>query len=217
MATPSSPGRRRGDLGQSTVVFTVANSGNGDPADVLTDQQSINIVVRQSDRAAVLVPIADRTIDQQQALTLQVQAHRPGRRSDPVLGGQPAGRGGVRPGQGRADLDAQPVPVGDLRRHRPGASDGYLTTTETLTINVTAINQPPVLVPLVEQDGREGAPMQIHCGGRGPRRRLVDLLRDLGLARRRLFNTMTGQFNWTPTYSQAGDYTIVFGVSDPAA
>ena len=29
------------------------------------------------------------------------------------------------------------------------------------------------------------------------------------------FNTMTGQFNWTPNYDQAGDYTIRFGVSDP--
>ena len=26
---------------------------------------------------------------------------------------------------------------------------------------------------------------------------------------------MTGQFNWTPTYDQAGDYTIRFGVTDP--
>src|SRR5262249_6699847 len=66
--------RPAGDLGRSTVVFQVADDGNGNPTLIRSDQRSIILVVRQDDQAPVLVPIADPTVAQQQTLTLHVQA-----------------------------------------------------------------------------------------------------------------------------------------------
>ena len=74
-----------------------------------------------------------------------------------------------------------------------------------------------MLVPLVEQDGREGTPLQFTLVAADPDGDPLTYSAISGLPAGAAFNTMTGQFNWTPTYSQAGDYTIRFGVSDPAA
>src|SRR5207249_2536509 len=65
------------DLGRYTVVFQVADYGNGNSALARSDQLSINLVVRQTDQAPVLVPIADQTVAQQQTLTIHVQATDP--------------------------------------------------------------------------------------------------------------------------------------------
>ena len=203
------------DLGQSSVVFTVADNGNGNPSDVLTDQQSINIVVRQSDRAPVLVPIADQTIAQQQTLNLHVQATDPD--SDPLLysaSNLPIGAT-FDPVAGVLTWTPDLFQSGTYSGIVIGASDGYLTTTETLAINVTAINQAPQLVPLVEQDGREGTPLQFTVAAADPDGDTLTYNVISGLPTGAQFNTMTGQFNWTPDYDQAGDYTVVFRVSDP--
>jgi YD repeat-containing protein len=204
-----------GDLGQSTVVFTVADNGNGNPADVLSDRRSIHIVVRQTDRAPVLVPVADQTIDQQQALVLQVQATDPD--DDPLIfsaANLPTGAS-FDPVKGVLTWTPNLFQSGTFGSIVLGASDGYLTTTETLTIHVTAINQPPKLVPLVEQDGREGAPMQFTLAAADPDGDSLTYSAISGMPAHATFNTITGQFQWTPSYDQAGDYTIRFGVSDP--
>src|SRR5205085_12646035 len=36
------------------------------------------------------------------------------------------------------------------------------------------------------------------------------------LPRGATFNTSTGQFQWTPDFTQAGDYTVAFHLTDPA-
>src|SRR5262249_42069855 len=140
------------DLGLHPVTFQVADDGNGNPALVQSDQRTINLVVRQDDQAPVLVPIADPTVAQQQTLTLHVQATDPDNDS-------------LSYSAANLPIGATFDPVAGILTWRPnlfqsgtfdgivlGASDGYRTTTKTLTIHVTAINQAPVLVPLVEQD-----------------------------------------------------------------
>lgn len=203
------------DLGRSTVVFTVVDNGNGNPADVLGDQQSINLVVRQNDQAPVLVPMATQTIAQQQTLTLPIEATDPD--GDPLL----YSATGLPPG---ATFD----PVSGVITWAPnlfqsgtyggivvGASDGYLTTTEPLTIYVITVIQPPKLVPLVEQDGSEGTALQFTIAAGDPSGGPLSYSAISGLPADAQFNAKTGQFNWTPNYDQSGDYSIVFGVTGP--
>ncbi len=79
---------------------------------------------------------------------------------------------------------------------------------------MTAIDQPPKLVPLVEQDGREGTPLQFTVAAADPSGDTLTYSVISGLPAGAQFNTVTGQFQWTPNYDQAGDYTVVFGVTN---
>src|SRR5262249_14772235 len=96
-----------------------------------------------------------------------------------------------------------------------GAGDGNLSVTQPLTIHVTAINHPPKLGPLVEQDGLEGTPLQSPLAAADGNGAPLTYSAPPPLPAGAQFNTTTGQFIWTPNYNQAGDYTIQFGVSDP--
>src|SRR5262249_26231839 len=202
------------DLGLHPVTFQVADDGNGNPALVQSDQRTINLVVRQDDQAPVLVPIADPTVAQQQTLTLHVQATDPDNDS-------------LTYSSVNLPLGATFDPVAGILTWTPNrfqagifggivlsASDGDLTTTETLAIHVTATNKPPIVVPLVEQDGREGAPLQFTLAAADGNGDPLTYSAIAGRPAGARFDTLTGQFNWTPSYDQAGDYTIRFGVSD---
>ncbi len=203
------------DLGQTTVLFQVADNANGNPADVLTDKQSINLVVRLSNRAPVLLPVGDQTIAQQQTLTVALQATDPD--NDPLTfsaANLPAGAT-LDPISGVLAWTPNLSQSGTFSNIVLSASDGNLTASQTLTIDVTAINQAPVLVPLVEQDGREGTALQFTLAAADGDGDQLTYSAISGLPSGAQFNTMTGQFKWTPTYSQAGDYAIEFGVTDP--
>jgi len=204
-----------GDVGRSTVVFQVADNGNGNPADVLSDQRSINLIVRLTDQAPVLLPVGEQTVAQGQTLTVPLQATDPD--GDSLLysaANLPVGAT-FDPVAGVLTWTPNLFQSGTFNNIILSVSDGNLTASSTLTIDVTAINQAPVLVPLVEQDGREGTPLQFTLAAADPDGDTLTYSAISGLPAGAQFKTMTGQFNWTPTYDQAGDYKVRFGVSDP--
>ena len=50
------------DAGIDTVVFQVTDDGNGGTGPILSDQQTMHIVVRASNAAPVLVPVGNQTV-----------------------------------------------------------------------------------------------------------------------------------------------------------
>src|SRR5207237_4439781 len=51
-----------GDLGKYAVLVKVADSGNGNPTQVLSDQQGLTLVVRTGNQAPVFVPAGNPTV-----------------------------------------------------------------------------------------------------------------------------------------------------------
>lgn len=93
-------------------------------------------------------------------------------------------------------------------------SDGSLTDSEKITINVTNINHPPVLDHIGNKSIDENKLLTFTISATDPD---GDILRytALGLPRGATFNPYTRTFSWKPSYTQAGIYpNVVFIVSD---
>lgn len=92
-------------------------------------------------------------------------------------------------------------------------SDGNLTDNKTVTITVNNVNRGPTIGCVSDKTVDENKKLTFSvCGD--------DLDGDsltysaTGLPSGATFNTKTGAFSWTPSYSQAGTYTVTFTVSD---
>ena len=95
------------------------------------------------------------------------------------------------------------------------AGDGYLSDSATIAITVTPVSQAPVFVPLPPQSGREGTPTQFTVSAADPDGDTLTYSVISGLPSGANFTDASGQFQWTPAYGQAGNYTVVFGATDP--
>ena len=75
MARRCSTGRpTAADAGNYTVLVTVTDNGNGDPAHALKDQQTFIFIVRSSNQAPVWVSAGDQTVPEGQTLTAPFRA-----------------------------------------------------------------------------------------------------------------------------------------------
>src|SRR5206468_11347412 len=148
------------DIGIYPVVFQVADDGNCGAGPILTDQSSINIVVRATNSAPVLVPVGNQTVPEGQTLTLTLQATDP--EGDAVTYSASNLRFGavLNPVTGVLTWTPNFLQAGTYSGIVLTASDGNLSSSANLTITVTPVNQAPVFVPLFPQSGREGTPFQ---------------------------------------------------------
>jgi YD repeat-containing protein len=96
------------------------------------------------------------------------------------------------------------------------ASDGYLTATQTISITVTVVNQPPVFIPLQPQSGREVTQLQFALAATDPNGGTLTYRALAPLPPGVTLDPTSGKVQWTPAYGQAGDYTLQFGVTDSA-
>jgi YD repeat-containing protein len=205
-----------GDLAGSpyAVTFRVTDTGNGLPGQVLSDQRTINIVVRQTNAAPVLLPIGDRTVTELDTLTIALAAvdsdgdaltysvvnAPPGAMLDSVTGVFTY----------TPDLFA----AGDYAVTFT-VSDGLASSSESIEIHVENLNQPPVIVPLPIQSARENAPLQFTLSAGDIDGDPLAFFVVGGLPAGASFNIGTGAFHWTPGFDQAGVYGVTFGVRDP--
>ena len=95
------------------------------------------------------------------------------------------------------------------------ASDGNLSSQETVTLHVARVDRPPVIDPLAPQSGREGADVSFTLIAGDPDGDPVVYSALSALPAGSFFNRTTGLFDWTPNYGQAGQYTLHFGATDP--
>ncbi|MEZ0208577.1 MAG: tandem-95 repeat protein, partial [Candidatus Paceibacterota bacterium] len=91
--------------------------------------------------------------------------------------------------------------------------DGTATTSEDITITVDNVNQVPVLTTIGNQIVDEDSTLAFIVSATDAD---LDTLTYTvaNLPSGATFSTSTGEFSWTPLYSQAGNYSVTFGAGD---
>ena len=201
------------DVGRYTTSFTVTDSGNGDSGDRLSDSESIEFVVRASNEAALMLPIGNKSATELQELSFFIDA------TDPD--GDRLTYSGINLPAGMV-LDAT---TGNIRWtpniFQAGryddillmASDGNLSSTETISIDVSNSNQPPVLVPLTAQFIQEDELLSFAVLASdldGDAITFSSPSLPVGMT----LDANTGQMLWQPTFDQAGEYSVIVRASD---
>src|SRR5262249_47195218 len=203
------------DEGVYTVTVTVTDHGNGDPARALSDSRTFQLIVRAGNAAPVIAPIANQTAAEGQALPPL-----------PLTAGDADGD--------TLTWSATNLPTGavldpatgvltftpnfDQARDYPvtvTVTDGSLSDTESFTLVVTNTNRAPQLVPVPAQSARENAELRFRVVGGDPDGGQLELTVS-NLPRGARFDPLSGQFRWTPDFTQAGDYTVTFRLEDVA-
>ena len=203
------------DLDTYVVTFTVTDGGNGNPNLVETDSKQITLAVRLTNQVPVLDPVGNRTLAEGDLLTLQLAGQD--NDGDALTYSAENLPGGAYFDARTGTLTWTPSlnQAGAYEDILVTVSDGLGTSSETVSITVTNINQSPRLVPVGKQYGREGATLIFSIVA-------VDYDEDplvytvaSGLPEGAILNPSTGQFSWKPGYEQAGHYPITFAAQDP--
>ena len=203
------------DAGTYAVTFVVTNTGNGNPTLVASDQQTINLVVRANDQAPVLANPGDQSVVEGQTLTITLAATDPdGDSLTYSVANAPLGSI-FDPVHGILTLATNLFEAGDYPNVTFSASDGFLTSTQSITIHITKTNHPPTLLPVGTQAGREGALVKFTLLATDPDGGDQTYAAVTSLPAGAALDPQTGIFTWTPSYTQAGNYTITFSATDP--
>ncbi len=187
------------------VTFTASDG-------LLTGNCAIDIVVSNVNRSPVMSPVGNKTTNENQALQFAVTANDAD--GDSLVysaSGLPAG--------------ATFNPATRTFSWTPGfsqagtyhvtfsASDGSLVGSSTIDILVFNVNRPPVLDAIGNKAGNENQLLQFVVNATDPDGGSLTYSAS-GLPAGATFNPQTRTFSWTPSYSQAGSYSVTFNVSD---
>ena len=202
------------DTGAHNVTFTITDTGNGTTIQPSSITQTIRLVVRASDTAPIFPSVSPTaTVAEGQPLSLAVTATK--QEGDPLTysaQGLPPGAS-LDPATGLLTWSPQPGQAGSYAV-QVTAGDGSMSSSETVNITVTPTVFAPVFVPLLPQYAREGTPVQFtmvaaDLEGHPLTYSLTNTPAGATL------NATNGQFTWTPSYGQAGDYTLHFVATNP--
>lgn len=198
-----------------TVTLRVTDSGQGTPAEALSDEETITLTVRRTNSPPVLLPVGDQTITELQDYTLSLRAFDADGDVLTFAAANLPPRAQFDPVAGRLTWTPGLLQAGVYRHVTFSVTDGAGTSSETVTLTVHNLNQPPVLVPLARQSGREGTPLQFTLAAGDLD---GDALRFSAgpLPEGARFDPETRQFQWTPGFEQAGTYVLRFTVTDSA-
>ncbi|RMG23824.1 MAG: tandem-95 repeat protein, partial [Methanobacteriota archaeon] len=200
--------------GTYSVTFGVS-----DPAG-LKDEKNVTIIVNHVNRAPVLAAIEPITVDENQPLEFALQGSDPDKEDAGKLSyfgeGLPEG----------ASLDAQTglfswTPTFDqsgVYTFTLGITDQQLKTTREVSITVNHVNRPPVMEPIADQKVDENTLLKVNIAVSDPDKEDAGKLKVTAenLPEGATFDASGNVFAWTPTFDQAGDYTVKFTVQDPA-
>jgi hypothetical protein len=94
------------------------------------------------------------------------------------------------------------------------ASDGRASADGVVRLTIGPVNDPPTLGPVADQTVNEAVTLAFQLTASDPEGdTLTFSAADLPGA---ALNPATGEFTWTPDYSQAGNYAVTFTVTDPS-
>jgi hypothetical protein len=194
----------------TAVVFTVTDSGLPN----LSDSETITITVNNVNRAPVLGPIGDRTVDEASPLSFTVAASDgDGDALTYSASNLPAGASfdaGTRvfswtPGYDQAGTFAAVVFT---------VSDGNASDAESVTITVNDVNAPPVLATIGDRSVNEADTLSFTVSATDHDGNALTFGAS-NLPAGASFDAATRTFSWIPGYDQAGAHTgIVFTVVD---
>ena len=93
------------------------------------------------------------------------------------------------------------------------ASDGELSGSETINLDVANVNRAPVFVPVTDQVGREGIELTFTVAAIDPDADPIKLSA-VSLPTGATFDESTGLFDWFPGFDQQGDHTVTISAQD---
>lgn len=209
--------------GKTIVLDSCAYSASGlwkwaSPDEIPTWGGPYTFTVEGGNAAPVLDPIGAQSTDEGVELAFSVSASDGD--GDPITlttSTLPNGASFIDNGNGTGDFSWTPT------SEQSGsyditftASDGTATDDEVVTITVNDVNLPPVLVDLTDQSVDEGQLLTIDVDATDPEG--ADLLYTVSpmpiTFPNTSFNVATGEFTFTPDFTQSGVYEFIFSVSD---
>ncbi|NOX90103.1 MAG: tandem-95 repeat protein [Calditrichaeota bacterium] len=194
--------------GEYTIQFKVTDTGG------LTAEQEAKITVEDLNRAPQLLPVEEKRVFENQTLTFKITGKDED--TDNVLTysaeGLPAG----------ANFDAQTQTfswtpsfeqAGDYQVTFK-VSDGKEEASITVPIKVENVNRAPEFTGLNDQTVNEQETLNLTVKANDPDAGAQLRLSAENLPEGAQFDAASGAFTWTPTYEQAGEYSVKFAVSD---
>ena len=189
----------------------------------LTDSEVVTITVTESgNQTPVLSAIGTQSITEGTTLNFSLSA-TDADSTIPALATSalPSGATFVDNGDGSASFDWTPNFIQSGTYNVTFyASDGIATDSEAVTITVSeAGNQTPTLEPIGSQVTTEGIQLIINIAAADPDS-IIPSLSSSSLPAGAIFTDNgngSGSLDWTPTFTQAGIYSITFFASDGAA
>ncbi len=198
------------------VVDFILDDGAGG-----VDREPVTITVRHVDRPPVITAIPDQVGDEAQLLTLEITGSDPDKEDQDKISFKMEH---LPPG---ATFDPTTrtfewTPTYEQSGVYPGITAimiaGNLSDTTTFTITVRHVNRPPVMAEVPAQTVKEMETLTFTVEGSDPDKEDAGQLTfyAANLPEGATFNPTTRTFEWTPTYEQAGQYSVTFGVKDSA-
>jgi len=202
-----------GDLGTHTVTFRVTDSGNGDLNEVLSDERTVDLVVRNANVAPVLLPIGNRAVNEGEELTIDLSAIDPD--GDSLLFGAEPLPDGARfdPIAGVLEWTPTLFQAGEFEVTFR-VDDGNRSGAETMTITVNNVNQAPAIVPQLPQRGRENTSLSFTLAAGDADGDPIVFTVVSGLPRGAVFDAASGLLEWTPNFDQSGLFFVRFAAED---
>ncbi len=207
-----------------TGNFDVTFSATDDGAPPATASETITISVGDVNRAPLLTPIGNQTVNEGVALQLTVMASDPdGDALTLQASGLPQGATFTDAGNGTGSFAWTPG-FAQSGNHVVSftAMDGgtpVLNATESITITVGDVNRPPVLAAIGDRSVNEGELLQFAVSATDPDGNgLVLQLANAPLGAALQDNgDGTGTLAWTPGFGEAGNYAITISATDDGA
>jgi uncharacterized delta-60 repeat protein len=198
------------------VIFVATDDGTPQ----LSDTEAITITVNDVNRAPVLIPIGDKTVDEGQLLQFTVAASDPdGNNLTLTASNLPGGATFTDNGDGTGLFTWTPdfTQAGSYPNVTFTVTDDgtpVLNDLEAITITVDHVNQPPVLDPIGDKTGNEGELLAfVVTASDQDGDNLTYAASNLPAGAS--FYPLTQIFTWTPDYTQAGSYpNVTFTVTD---
>ena len=184
------------------IAFTVTDPG------LLSDSEIIIITVTATNRAPVFEPIGNKAVDEAQNLSFTVSATDPdGDTLTYSATNLPAGAS-FDPATRSFSWTPSYSQQGDYAVSFHATDPGSATGSETITITVVNINDPPVLSPIGNKSGPEGALLTFALSATDPDGDEVTYSGN-NLPAGASVDPNSGVFTWTPGFEQAGTYSSV--------
>lgn len=189
--------------GDYTAIFSVSDGR-------LTDREGIRIAVHNVNRAPILHPLENQEVNEGELIQFEITAEDPD--GDNLV------------------YSAEGLPAGAIFEDRVfrwtptneqsgvheiifDVSDGSLHAEMTVVITVHNINQPPVFLPLGNQEIDENQELRFEVKANDPNNDVL-LYFAAGLPHGASFDGNTRIFSWIPTYDQASVYNVTFVAID---
>ncbi len=201
--------------GSFDVTITATDSGNGQPQAVGSDQQVVRLVARAANAAPVLSLVGDRTVAEGQELLINLSA------TDADGDGLTYAISKLPPG---AEFDARTgilrwtpslLQAGIYSGIELSVTDGNRSDSESISITVGNSNQAPSFLPQFLQSTRENALLQFTLLTSDFDNDALTITPVTALPRGAVLDSLSGRFQWTPDYDQAGTYDLSLRVRDP--